>query len=116
MTTLKTSSSFSYFVTIIVNRAEDAWKAQNSAFLLRSFENVAPEASGISTSDHLAVLRDKKIVIIPYKKGLVTATETEIISNKVQSGDKIIVGRIGQESSARKSTRRNNGPMGGRPT
>lgn len=103
------------FVTIIVNRAEDAWKAQNSAFLLRSFENVAPEASGISTSDHLAVLRDKKIVIIPYKKGLVTATETEIISNKVQSGDKIIVGRIGQESSARKSTRRNNGPMGGRP-
>lgn len=102
------------FVTIIVNRAEDVLYAQNSAFLLRSFANIDASAKDISTSDHLAILRDKKVVIIPYKKGLVTATETEIISDKVQSGDKIIVGRVGQESSAKKSTMRGN-PMGGGP-
>lgn len=100
------------FVTIIVNRAENAWKAQNSAFLLRSFENIDSAAKNVPTSDHLAILRDKKVVIIPYEKGLVTATETEIISNDVQSGDKIIVGRVGQESSLKKTTRRG-GPMGG---
>ena len=100
------------FVTIIVNRAEDVWRAQNSAFLLRSFENIAPEAKNISTADHLALLRDKKVVIVSYKKGLVTATETEIVSDKIQSGDKIIVGRMGQASSLKKSSRRG-GPMGG---
>ena len=102
------------FVTIVVNRAEDVWYAQNSAFLLRSFENIAPEAKDMSTKDYLALLRDKKVVIIPFKKGLVTATETEIISNKIQSGDKIIVGRVGQASSLKKSTMRG-GPMGGGP-
>ena len=102
------------FVTIIVNRAEDVLYAQNSAFLLRSFANIDASAKDISTSDHLAILRDKKVVIVPYKKGLVTATETEIISDKVQSGDKIIVGRVGQESSVKKSTMRGN-PMGGGP-
>jgi len=101
------------FVTIIVNRAEDVWRAQNSAFLLRSFENIDPAAKDISTSDHLAILRDKKVIIVPYKKGLVTATETEIISDNIKSGDKIIVGRVGQESSIKKSTRRSGGPMGG---
>lgn len=102
------------FVTIIVNRAEDVWYAQNSAFLLRSFENIAPEAKTLSTKNHLALLRDKKVVIIPFKKGLVTATETEIISDKIQSGDKIIVGRMGQASSLKKSTMRG-GPMGAGP-
>ena len=102
------------FVTIIVNRAEDVWCAQNSAFLLRSFENIDPSAKNVSTSNHLAILRDKKVVIIPYKKGLVTATETEIISDDVQFGDKIIVGRMGQASSIKKSNMRG-GPMGGRP-
>ena len=105
------------FVTIIVNRAEDVWYAQNSAFLLKSFENVDKSFADISTNDHLAILRDKKAIIIPYKKGLVSATETEIISDDIQAGDKIIVGRFGQESSLKKSTtRRNNGgPMGGGP-
>ena len=51
-------------------------------------------------------------MIIKYKKGLVTATETEIISDEIQPGDKIIVGRIGQASSLKKSTMRGR-PMGG---
>lgn len=104
------------FVTIIVNRAEDVWKAQNSAFLLRSFENIDPKAKDIPTANHLAILRDKQVVIVEYKKGLVTATDTEIISDGIKSGDKIIVGRFGQESSIKKSTTRPNGnPMGGGP-
>ena len=102
------------FVTIVVNRAEDVWKAQNSAFLLKSFANIDPAAANVSTANHLAVLRDKKVVIIDYEKGLVTATETEIISNDVKSGDRIIVGRVGQESTTKKSTMRG-GPMGGGP-
>lgn len=100
------------FVTIIVNRAEDVWRAQNSAFLVRSFENIDPAAANISTANHLAILRDKKVVIVEYKKGLVTATDTEIISNDIEFGDKIIVGRMGQASSTKKSTMRNR-PMGG---
>jgi HlyD family secretion protein len=100
------------FVTIIVNRAENVWYAQNSAFLLRSFENIDAKAANISTSNHLAILRDKKAIIIPYKKGLVTATETEIVSDKIESGDKIIVGRMGQASSLKKSTSRSGRPMG----
>ncbi len=103
------------FVTIIVNRAEDVWKAQNSAFLLRSFANIDPAAANVSTADHLAILRDKKVVIVDYKKGLVTATETEIISDDIMSGDKIIVGRVGQESAGKKSTMRGGNPMGGGP-
>ena len=102
------------FVTIIVNRAEDVWYAQNSAFLLKSFENIDEKAKDISTANHLAILRDKKAIIIPYKKGLVTATETEIISDRIQSGDKVIVGRMGQASSLKKSAKRG-GPMGGGP-
>lgn len=102
------------FVTIVVSRAEDTWKAQNSAFLVRSFENIEPSAAKVSTSDHLAILRDKQVVIVPFEKGLVTATETEIVSDKIQSGDKIIVGRVGQESSIKKSTMRSR-PMGGGP-
>lgn len=109
---LKLMPGMTAFVSIIVNRAEDVWKAQNSAFLLKSFANVDPSAANVSTANHLAILRDKQVVIVEYEKGLVTATETEIISNDIKSGDKIIVGRVGQESSAKKSTTRNNRQMG----
>ena len=102
------------FVTIVVNRAEDAWYAPNSAFLIKSFANIDPAAANVSPENHLAVLREKKVVIIPFEKGLVTATETQIVSDEIQFGDKIIVGRVGQESSAKKSTMRGR-PMGGGP-
>lgn len=102
------------FVTIVVNRAEDAWYAPNSAFLVKSFENIDPAAANVSPENHLAVLRDKQVVIIPFEKGLVTATETQIVSSEIQFGDKIIVGRVGQVSSGKKSTMRSR-PMGGGP-
>jgi HlyD family secretion protein len=92
---LKLMPGMTAFVTIVVNRAEDVWKAQNSAFLLKSFANIDPAAANVSTANHLAVLRDKNVVIIDYEKGLVTATETEIISDDIQAGDKIVVGKIG---------------------
>ncbi len=102
------------FVTIVVNRAEDAWYAPNSAFLVKSFANIDPAAANVSPENHLAVLRDKQVVIIPFEKGLVTATETQIVSSEIQFGDKIIVGRVGQVSSGKKSTMRSR-PMGGGP-
>ena len=102
------------FVTIVVNRAEEAWYAPNSAFLVKSFANIDPAAANVSPENHLAILRDKQVVMLEYKKGLVTATETQIISNEITAGDKIIVGRVGQESSTKKSTMRSR-PMGGGP-
>lgn len=103
------------FVTIVVNAAEDTWKAQNAGFLTRSFEHIVENANDATPETHLAILRDEKVILIPYKKGLVTPTETEIISEGIQSGDKIVVGRMGQASSTKKSTMRggHGGPMGG---
>ena len=102
------------FVTIVVNSAKNAWKAQNSAFLLRSFDGIV-ETSGdaITPANHLAVQRDGKIVLVPYTKGLTTATETQIISDEIQPGDKIIIGYIGQAAKSKKGNNRNGGMMGG---
>ncbi len=105
------------FVTIIIAAANDAWKAQNSAFLLRSFDGIVdvPNAD-VTPNSHLAVKRDNDVVFVKYDKGLVTATETQIISDEVMDGDKIIVGYVGQESKSKSSTRRNGGgPAGGAP-
>lgn len=102
------------FVTIIVSAAENAWKAQNAAFLLKSFDNISSDVNGATPATHLAIQRDDEIVFVPYQKGLVTATETEIISDDIQQGDKVIVGRVGQESTNKKATMRSGRP-GGRP-
>ena len=105
------------FVTIIIAAAKDAWKAQNSAFLLRSFDGIVDAAdSDVTPNTHLAIKRDNDIVFAKYDKGLVTATETQIISDEILDGDKIIVGYVGQESKSKSSTRRNSGgPAGGAP-
>ncbi|MFQ6778036.1 MAG: efflux RND transporter periplasmic adaptor subunit [Alphaproteobacteria bacterium] len=106
------------FVTIIVNAAEDTWKAQNAAFLVRSFENLVDNQNEVTPETHLAILRNKEAILVPYEKGLITPTETEIISDKIQQGDKIIVGRVGQTSGGKKSTLRGSGRggmMGGGP-
>jgi len=102
------------FVTIIIDAAKDTWKAQNSGFLLRSFDGIVDVPNGdIKPESHLAIKRDKDVVFVPYTKGLVTATETQIISDEIIEGDKIIVGYVGQTSKAKKSTQRNAGMMGG---
>ena len=105
------------FVTIVVNSATDTWKAQNSAFLLRSFDGLVDvKDESIKPTNHLAVKRGNEIILVPYTKGISTATETQIISDQIQEGDKIVIGYVGQ--SATKSRSGNNqrgGGMMGRP-
>ena len=52
--------------------------------------------------------------MIPYTKGLSTATETEIISDEIQIGDKIVTGRVGS-MQPNKNNQMMRGPMGGGP-
>ena len=107
------------FVTIVVDAAKNAWKAQNSAFLLRDFGDIIEtNDESITPSNHLAIKRGDSLILIPYTKGLTTATETQIISDEIQEGDKIVIGYTGQKSK----TQTNRGgmmgggaPSGGRP-
>ncbi len=102
------------FVTIIVDAVKDVWKAQNSAFLLRSFDGIVEVSDKDMTPDkYLAIRRGNSTVFVPYTKGLTTATETQIISDEIQADDKIIVGYVGQASKSKQSTQRNGGMMGG---
>lgn len=101
------------FVTIIVNSAKDAWKAQNAAFLLRSFDGIVDVTSdAVKPSNHLAIKRGKDVVLVPYSKGIATATETQIVSDGIVEGDKIIVGYVGQKAT-RSSNNQRGGGMGG---
>ena len=100
------------FVTILIAEDYDVWKTQNSAFLIRNFKNIIPDApEDKKTSDYIAVLRDGKIVYIKYTKGLVTATESQIISDEIKPNDKIVVGRVGQSKSSDATAARRRGPM-----
>jgi len=100
------------FVTVIVDSATNVWKAQNAAFLVRNFNNFIENLdSGITPETHLAILRDGQIVFVEYKKGLESATETQIISDEIQDGDKIIVGYQGQAATSNKTNSRG-GPGG----
>ena len=100
------------FVTIIISEKDNVWRAANSAFLVRSFDRfLTPEQiNGATPVSHLAILRDNNVIMIPYSKGLTTATETEVISNEIQMGDKIVVGKIGMTST---STSKRPNPMRG---
>ena len=110
---LKLMPGMTAFVTITVNAAKDAWKAQNSAFLIRSFDGIVEtNDEKITPANHLAIQRDGKIILVPYTKGLATATETQIISDEIQNGDKIVIGYMGQKSKT-KSNGRGGGMMGG---
>lgn len=100
------------FVTIIVSERSDVYKAQNAALLLRSFDGIVEDAGDATPKTHLAVKRGDKITLVPYTKGLVTATETEIISDDIVDGDRIIVGKTGQSSGAGMNNNRR-GAMGG---
>lgn len=101
------------FVTIIVSEKLDVNKAQNAAFLVRSFTGIVEDAGDATPKTHLAIKRGNNVVLVPFEKGLVTATETEIISDDIQPGDEIIVGKTGQTSSSSTSTSRRGGGMGG---
>nr|MBQ0091009.1 efflux RND transporter periplasmic adaptor subunit [Candidatus Enterousia merdequi] len=114
---LKLMPGMTAFVTIVIDSAQDTWKAQNSAFLIRSFDGIIDVSSdAINPTNHLAVQRGKDIILVPYEKGLTTATETEIKSDELQEGDKIVVGYIGQTSQTKKTSGMNHGGMmGGGP-
>lgn len=103
------------FVTIIISEKENVYKAPNAAFLVRSFDSITENAGDATPKTHLAIERagERDIIFAPYTKGLVTATETEIISDDVRDGDKIITGRIGAVSSSSAGSVRMGGPMGG---
>lgn len=101
------------FVTIVVTEKFDVFKIQNAALMLRKFDGIVDNAGDATPNDHLAIQRDGKVILIPYTKGLVTATETEIISDELRDGDRVVIGRTGQKTA--NTTNRMGGPGGGRP-
>ena len=54
-------------------------------------------------------------MFVEYAKGLVGATETEIVSDGINEGDKIVVGKIGASGAKKPSANGGNrrGGMGG---
>lgn len=103
-TDLKLMPGMTAFVNVVVAQAQDIKKVQNSGLLIRSYKNLSENiGNDISPKTHLAILRDGKLVFVPYKKGITTPTETQIISSDIQPNDKLIVGFVGQ-STANKST------------
>lgn len=111
---MKLMPGMTAFVTIVVDSATNAWKAQNSAFLIRSFDGIIETSDkSITPQNHLAIQRDGKIISVPYTKGLATATETQIISDEIIDGDKIVIGYMGQSSKTKQSNNNRGGMMGG---
>ena len=103
-TDLKLMPGMTAFVNVVVAEAQDIKKVQNSGLLIRSYKNLSENiGADISPKTHLAILRDGKLVFVPYKKGITTPTETQIISSDIQPNDKLIVGFVGQ-STQNKST------------
>jgi len=94
------------FVTIAVAERSDVWKAQNAAFLVRDLKALSDDPcvqGGTCTPRNTLLIQgsDKNagVRLVPFKKGLITATETEIIptddAKPVSVGDKIITGKTG---------------------
>jgi HlyD family secretion protein len=96
------------FVTIMIEEKENVWKAANSAFLVRDLKSLTDDPrvqNGELTGRNALLIERSKgktggdnTVLVPYKKGLTTATETEIIATgdaQIQEGDKVVTGRLG---------------------
>lgn len=97
---LKLMPGMTAFVTIVVAEAKDTWKTKNSGLLIRSYKNLADNiAEDITPKTHLAIERDDKLIFVPYTKGLVTPTETQLISDEIRDKDKLVVGFVGQVST-----------------
>ena len=101
---LKLMPGMTAFVTVVVAEAKDTWKTKNSGLLIRSYKNLVNNiGDDITPKTHLAIKRGKEIVFIPYKRGITTPTETQIISNEIRDNDKLVVGFAGQ-ATTNKST------------
>ena len=103
------------FVTIIVDERFNTFKVQNSAFLVRSFDSFGVETNGATPATHLAIMRNGKITFVEYSKGLVGATDTEIIADGIEEVDKIVVGKMGTTSSKNNGMNSRRSMGGGRP-
>ena len=104
---LKLMPGMTAFVMVVVASAKDVFKTQNSGLLIRSYKSLTDNVpENVSPKTHLAIKRDEKIVFVPYKKGIVTPTETQIISDEIKAGDKIILGFTGQVSNNKSTLRR----------
>lgn len=112
-TDLRLMPGMTAFVTIIISEKNNVWKATNSAFLVRSFDSFIPDTNGATPVTHLALMRNGDIILVPYSKGLSTATETEIISDEIKMGDKIVTGRVGAASAKPNTGMQRSGPMRG---
>ena len=112
---LKLMPGMTAFVTVLIQEKSDVWKADNSAFLVRSYKNILPNNTEIingdvTPSNTLLILRDGKVLLVPYKKGLTTSTESEIIADGLTKGDEIIIGKQGTSTGSATLPR---GGMGG---
>lgn len=108
------------FVTVVIAEKENVWKAQNAAFLVRSLKTLSDDervqSGEMTPANTLLVLRGEKTVLVPFEKGIVTATETEIISDGIEKDDRIIISKTGIATSANGGGNRGGGnPMGGGP-
>jgi HlyD family secretion protein len=105
------------FVTITIEEREDVWKAQNAAFLVRNLKTLSDDprvqSGEMTPRNTLLIKRGENNVLVSYKKGLVSATETEIISDGVQKDDLIITGKMGQASSGGNQLPQQRGGPGG---
>ncbi len=111
---LKLMPGMTAFVTIIVSDKSDVFKVPNAALLLRSFDGIVENAGDATPKTHLAIVRNGETFLAPYEKGLITATETEIISGDILPGDQIVVGRTGMAGAKNTGSMRGGHP-GGRP-
>lgn len=103
---LKLMPGMTAFVTIVVAEAKNTWKTKNSGLLIRSYKNLIKDVDDdITPKTHLAIKRGKDIVFVPYKRGISTPTDTQIISDEIKENDKVIVGFEGQ-TTTNKSTMR----------
>lgn len=109
-TDLRLMPGMTAFVTIIISEKDNVWKAANSAFLARTYKHLLENDNGATPATHLVVLRDGNLIVIPFKKGLSTATETEIMSEELQIGDKIITGKVGATPASTKTMNPMRGP------
>ena len=116
-TDMRLKPGMTAFVTIIIEEKSDVWKVQNSAFLLRSFSGIVDNPGDATTRTHLAIERASgrttEVVLIPYSRGLTNATETELITDGLQKGDRVITGKLGQTASGNTGGQQFGTRMGG---
>ncbi|MCL2017968.1 MAG: efflux RND transporter periplasmic adaptor subunit [Alphaproteobacteria bacterium] len=98
------------FVTILVAEKNNVWKATNASFLIRTLKPLSDDKciqDGTCTPRNTLLIErsnnDKKAgnnapILVKYSRGIVTATETEIIpepDDALEEGDRMITGKIG---------------------